>query len=179
MKGRCFNYKFIILPRVLQNTKIQFKLTLFSIIIVFFIFLFFLLYNSPTKCGNVLLGDNILVFVVKSVGVLLLYSVSSIWFAKKKSLINTRFFSIHSSIPEKTKYCSSLTNRRGGSDNSSRESCDNYAEISRPQNPTAILTQNLLVEIRQAVNEAQPRGKEKRVWWRDFSPKKGKRYTKK
>ncbi|XP_059615405.1 uncharacterized protein LOC132260975 isoform X3 [Phlebotomus argentipes] len=49
--------------------------------------------------------------------------------------------------------------RRGGSDNSSRESCDNYAEISRPQNPTAILTQNLLVEIRQAVNEAQPRVK--------------------
>ncbi|XP_055707685.1 neurabin-1 isoform X3 [Phlebotomus papatasi] len=64
-----------------------------------------------------------------------------------------------SSFTEQLNQVLTKRERRGGSDNSSRESCDNYAEISRPQNPTAILTQNLLVEIRQAVNEAQPRVK--------------------
>lgn len=44
---------------------------------------------------------------------------------------------------------------------SSRESLDDYAELShRGSNPTAIMTQNLLVEIRQAVYEAQPKGSE-------------------
>lgn len=44
---------------------------------------------------------------------------------------------------------------------SSRESLDDYAELShRGTNPTAIMTQNLLVEIRQAVYEAQPKGTE-------------------
>ncbi|XP_055688669.1 uncharacterized protein LOC129793094 isoform X3 [Lutzomyia longipalpis] len=64
-----------------------------------------------------------------------------------------------SSFTEQLNQVLTKRERRGGSDNSSRESCDNYAEIGRPQNPTAILTQNLLVEIRQAVNEAQPRVK--------------------
>lgn len=43
---------------------------------------------------------------------------------------------------------------------SSRESLDDYAELSHrsSNNPTAIMTQNLLVEIRQAVYEAQPKG---------------------
>lgn len=46
---------------------------------------------------------------------------------------------------------------------SSRESLDDYAELGHRtlsasnSNPTAI-TQNLLVEIRQAVYEAQPKG---------------------
>lgn len=44
---------------------------------------------------------------------------------------------------------------------SSRESLDDYAELNhRGSNPTAIMTQNLLVEIRQAVYEAQPKGSE-------------------
>ncbi|GAB0090427.1 uncharacterized protein DMENIID0001_051600 [Sergentomyia squamirostris] len=64
-----------------------------------------------------------------------------------------------SSFTEQLNQVLTRRERRGGSDNSSRESCDNYAEIGRPQNSTAILTQNLLVEIRQAVNEAQPRVK--------------------
>lgn len=52
--------------------------------------------------------------------------------------------------------------RTGGSTSvasSSRESLDDYAELShRSTSSTAILTQNLLVEIRQAVYEAQPKG---------------------
>lgn len=55
---------------------------------------------------------------------------------------------------------------------SSRESLDDYAELNHNQrhhrqlsasssNPTAIMTQNLLSEIRQAVYEAQPKGTEK------------------
>lgn len=63
--------------------------------------------------------------------------------------------------------------RTGGSTSvasSSRESLDDYADINHHQqqhhrqlsasssNPTAIMTQNLLVEIRQAVYEAQPKG---------------------
>lgn len=47
--------------------------------------------------------------------------------------------------------------RRTG-DGASRESSDDYTELNRPQNPAAILTQNLVVEIRQAVNENQPKG---------------------
>lgn len=42
---------------------------------------------------------------------------------------------------------------------SSRESLDvDYSELQRPQNPAAIMTQNLVVEIRQAVDEAKPKG---------------------
>lgn len=62
--------------------------------------------------------------------------------------------------------------RTGGSTSaasSSRESLDDYAELGHRSglhqplsasnsNPTAIMTQNLLVEIRQAVYEAQPKG---------------------
>lgn len=44
-------------------------------------------------------------------------------------------------------------------DGTSRDSSDDYSELQRPQNPAAILTQNLVVEIRQAVNEAQPKVK--------------------
>lgn len=35
---------------------------------------------------------------------------------------------------------------------------NDYSELIRPQNPEAIMAQNLVVEIRQAVNEAQPKG---------------------
>lgn len=49
-------------------------------------------------------------------------------------------------------------NRRRPCD-SSRESLDvDYSELQRPQNPAAIMTQNLVVEIRQAVDEAKPKG---------------------
>lgn len=56
-------------------------------------------------------------------------------------------------------------------DGSSRDSSDDYTEINKAQNqtqnqnqiqiqnPAAIMTQNLIVEIRQAVNEAQPKVK--------------------
>lgn len=55
------------------------------------------------------------------------------------------------------------SHRTGGSTSvasSSRESLDDYAELNHrtSSNPTAIITQNLLVEIRQAVYEAQPKG---------------------
>lgn len=48
--------------------------------------------------------------------------------------------------------------RRRTVDSASRESLSDYSELLRPLNPAAIMTQNLVVEIRQAVNEAQPRG---------------------
>lgn len=44
-------------------------------------------------------------------------------------------------------------------DGSSRDSSDDYSEINKTPNPAAIMTQNLVVEIRQAVNEAQPKVK--------------------
>lgn len=45
-------------------------------------------------------------------------------------------------------------------DGSSRDSSDDFTELNRTQqpNPAATISQNLLVEIRQAVNEAQPKG---------------------
>lgn len=43
-------------------------------------------------------------------------------------------------------------------DGSSRDSSDDFSELNRTQSPAAQMSQNLLVEIRQAVNEAQPKG---------------------
>lgn len=56
----------------------------------------------------------------------------------------------------------SFTSRRLGGDGSSRDSSDDYSEINRSissLNPAAQKAQNLILEIRQAVNEAQPKGK--------------------
>ncbi|KAL5292958.1 PPP1R9A family protein [Megaselia abdita] len=52
--------------------------------------------------------------------------------------------------------------RRLGGDGSSRDSSDDYSEINRSissLNPAAQKAQNLILEIRQAVNEAQPKVK--------------------
>lgn len=49
--------------------------------------------------------------------------------------------------------------RRLGADGSSRDSSDDFTEVNRSQSQAATISQNLLVEIRQAVNEAQPKGK--------------------
>uniref|UniRef100_A0A182MGH0 Neurabin-1 n=1 Tax=Anopheles culicifacies TaxID=139723 RepID=A0A182MGH0_9DIPT len=59
-----------------------------------------------------------------------------------------------------------LAERRGSGgglidDGSSRDSSDDYSEINQQQrhiSPAASLSQNLLVEIKKAVNEAQPKG---------------------
>lgn len=50
--------------------------------------------------------------------------------------------------------------RRLGADGSSRDSSDDFTEVNRSQSQAAAISQNLLVEIRQAVNEAQPKGKQ-------------------
>lgn len=53
-----------------------------------------------------------------------------------------------------------LAERRTGDDGSSRDSSDDYSEINqRHISPAASLSQNLLFEIKKAVNEAQPKGK--------------------
>lgn len=44
-------------------------------------------------------------------------------------------------------------------DGSSRDSSDDFTELNRAQSQAISMSQTLLVEIRQAVNEAQPRGK--------------------
>ncbi|XP_037040441.1 uncharacterized protein LOC119077363 isoform X3 [Bradysia coprophila] len=49
-------------------------------------------------------------------------------------------------------------NRRLGDGSSSRDSSDDFSEVNR-SSTAATLSQNLLVEIRQAVNEAQPKVK--------------------
>ncbi|XP_055628397.1 uncharacterized protein LOC129769897 isoform X3 [Toxorhynchites rutilus septentrionalis] len=52
-----------------------------------------------------------------------------------------------------------LAERRNLDDGSSRDSSDDYSEINqRHMSPAASLSQNLLVEIKKAVNEAQPKG---------------------
>lgn len=51
----------------------------------------------------------------------------------------------------------SLISRRLG-DGSSRDSSDDFTELNRAQSQAISMSQTLLVEIRQAVNEAQPRG---------------------
>jgi neurabin len=50
--------------------------------------------------------------------------------------------------------------RKGsGEDASSRDSSDDYTEINRStSNPATLMSQNLLVEIKKAVHEAQPKG---------------------
>jgi neurabin len=50
--------------------------------------------------------------------------------------------------------------RKGnGEDASSRDSSDDYTEINRSTSNTAtLMSQNLLVEIKKAVTEAQPKG---------------------
>lgn len=47
--------------------------------------------------------------------------------------------------------------RRRLGDGSSRESSDDFSDLNRSQ--AMSVSQTLLVEIRQAVNEAQPKGK--------------------
>lgn len=49
--------------------------------------------------------------------------------------------------------------RRLGDGSSSRDSSDDFSEVNRSSSTAATLSQNLLVEIRQAVNEAQPKGR--------------------
>lgn len=51
--------------------------------------------------------------------------------------------------------------RRRLGDGSSRDSSltDDFSELNRAQNQAISMSQTLLVEIRQAVNEAQPKGK--------------------
>lgn len=51
-----------------------------------------------------------------------------------------------------------LWSRRRLGDGSSRDSSDDFSDLNRTQNPAASVSQTLLVEIRQAVNEAQPKG---------------------
>lgn len=51
-----------------------------------------------------------------------------------------------------------IFSRRLG-DGSSRDSSDDFTELNRAQSQAISMSQTLLVEIRQAVNEAQPRGK--------------------
>lgn len=48
--------------------------------------------------------------------------------------------------------------RRITEEGSSRDSSDDYSEINRGQSPAATISQNLLYEIKKAVNEAQPKG---------------------
>lgn len=48
--------------------------------------------------------------------------------------------------------------RRINEEGSSRDSSDDYSEINRGQSPAAVISQNLLSEIKKAVNEAQPKG---------------------
>lgn len=45
-----------------------------------------------------------------------------------------------------------------GGDGSSRHSSDDYTEINKTQSVAAINCKTLINEIRQAVNEAQPKG---------------------
>lgn len=52
-----------------------------------------------------------------------------------------------------------LYSRRLGDGASSRDSSDDFSEVNRSSSTAATISQNLLVEIRQAVNEAQPKGK--------------------
>lgn len=52
--------------------------------------------------------------------------------------------------------CVSLFRRLG--DGSSRHSSDDYTEINKTQSAAAINCKTLINEIRQAVNEAQPKG---------------------
>lgn len=49
--------------------------------------------------------------------------------------------------------------RRLGDGSSSRDSSDDFSEVNRSSSAAATISQNLLVEIRQAVNEAQPKGR--------------------
>lgn len=51
-----------------------------------------------------------------------------------------------------------MCSRRLG-DGSSRDSSDDFSELNRAQTQAISMSQTLLVEIRQAVNEAQPKGK--------------------
>lgn len=48
--------------------------------------------------------------------------------------------------------------RRITEEGSSRDSSDDYSEINRGQSPANLISQNLLTEIKKAVNEAQPKG---------------------
>jgi neurabin len=48
--------------------------------------------------------------------------------------------------------------RRLTEEGSSRDSSDDYSEINRGQSPASVISQNLLSEIKKAVNEAQPKG---------------------
>lgn len=50
-----------------------------------------------------------------------------------------------------------ICSRRLG-DGSSRDSSDDFTELNRAQSQAISMSQTLLVEIRQAVNEAQPKG---------------------
>lgn len=53
--------------------------------------------------------------------------------------------------------CAYVISRRLG-DGSSRDSSDDFSELNLNQNQAISMSQTLLVEIRQAVTEAQPKG---------------------
>jgi len=51
-----------------------------------------------------------------------------------------------------------LAERRLHEDGSSRDSSDDFSDLNHPQNQAERISQNLLCEIKKAVNEAQPKG---------------------
>jgi len=65
------------------------------------------------------------------------------------------------SLAEQLKQVLAEREKRLGGNDSSRESSGDFSDLNNPHNDPTMVTHHLVEEIRQAVNEANQRGKRK------------------
>lgn len=67
------------------------------------------------------------------------------------------------SLAEQLKQVLAEREKRLGGNDSSRESSGDFSDLNNPHNDPTMVTHHLVEEIRQAVNEANQRGKRRQI----------------
>lgn len=80
---------------------------------------------------------------------------------KKEMKFSTALTGPPASLAEQLKQVLAEREKRLGGNDSSRESSGDFSDLNNPHNDPTMVTHHLVEEIRQAVNEANQRGKRK------------------